>query len=234
MSTVTALKNLNHSDIRDKVDPDTISPTNVSDRLDAIVDEFLSRGVKYVLTTGNLGSIAGADGDFVFINGGGFYKYVASVITPDGAINFAASDGNTWVKVEPMQVLFNSNSFMDYAIKNFSTGTGAFAGLRFYNSNGIGAQIGYGSPLNSFGNNLFLFHCVPGSCRIASNSGAVEFGIGGNAAVNVKGGFKATSGHFYLVAAACPIFADNAAALAGGLVADDVYKTATGELRITV
>jgi hypothetical protein len=31
-----------------------------------------------------------------------------------------------------------------------------------------------------------------------------------------------------------PIFANNAAAIAGGLVADDVYKTATGELRIVV
>lgn len=33
---------------------------------------------------------------------------------------------------------------------------------------------------------------------------------------------------------ACPIYADNAAALGGGLLADDVYKTATGELRIVV
>lgn len=31
-----------------------------------------------------------------------------------------------------------------------------------------------------------------------------------------------------------PVFADNAAALAGGLVADQIYKTATGELRIVV
>lgn len=31
-----------------------------------------------------------------------------------------------------------------------------------------------------------------------------------------------------------PTYADNAAALTGGLVAGDVYKTATGELRITV
>lgn len=31
-----------------------------------------------------------------------------------------------------------------------------------------------------------------------------------------------------------PIYATNAAAIAGGLVADDVYKTATGELRIVV
>ena len=33
---------------------------------------------------------------------------------------------------------------------------------------------------------------------------------------------------------ALPVYADNAAALAGGLVADDVYKTSTGELRIVV
>ena len=31
-----------------------------------------------------------------------------------------------------------------------------------------------------------------------------------------------------------PEFADNAAALAGGLVAGDIYRTATGELRIVV
>lgn len=31
-----------------------------------------------------------------------------------------------------------------------------------------------------------------------------------------------------------PIYATNAAALAGGLIAGDVYKTATGELRIVV
>lgn len=33
---------------------------------------------------------------------------------------------------------------------------------------------------------------------------------------------------------ALPTFANNAAALAGGLVVDDVYKTSTGELRIVV
>lgn len=31
-----------------------------------------------------------------------------------------------------------------------------------------------------------------------------------------------------------PVFADNAAALSGGLVDGDVYRTATGELRIVV
>jgi hypothetical protein len=33
---------------------------------------------------------------------------------------------------------------------------------------------------------------------------------------------------------ALPEYANNAAALAGGLIAGDVYKTATGELRIVV
>ena len=33
---------------------------------------------------------------------------------------------------------------------------------------------------------------------------------------------------------ALPVYANNAAAIAGGLIAGDVYKTATGELRIVV
>jgi hypothetical protein len=33
---------------------------------------------------------------------------------------------------------------------------------------------------------------------------------------------------------ALPIYANNVAALAGGLIAGDVYKTSTGELRIVV
>lgn len=33
---------------------------------------------------------------------------------------------------------------------------------------------------------------------------------------------------------ALPIYANNSAALAGGLIAGDVYKTSTGELRIVV
>ena len=37
-----------------------------------------------------------------------------------------------------------------------------------------------------------------------------------------------------LTLTALPIYANNAAAIAGGLVANDVYKTSTGELRIVV
>ena len=33
---------------------------------------------------------------------------------------------------------------------------------------------------------------------------------------------------------ALPVYANNAAAIAGGLIAGDVYKTSTGELRIVV
>ena len=33
---------------------------------------------------------------------------------------------------------------------------------------------------------------------------------------------------------ALPVYANNAAALAGGLIAGDVYKTSTGELRIVI
>lgn len=33
---------------------------------------------------------------------------------------------------------------------------------------------------------------------------------------------------------AIPVYANNAAAIAGGLIAGDIYKTSTGELRIVV
>jgi hypothetical protein len=36
------------------------------------------------------------------------------------------------------------------------------------------------------------------------------------------------------VRATLPVFADNAAAAAGGLVVDEVYRTATGEVRVRV
>ena len=38
----------------------------------------------------------------------------------------------------------------------------------------------------------------------------------------------------YLKAPGTPTYADNAAALAGGLTGSEIYKTATGELRIVV
>jgi hypothetical protein len=37
-----------------------------------------------------------------------------------------------------------------------------------------------------------------------------------------------------LTLTALPVYANNAAAIAGGLIAGDVYKTSTGELRIVV
>lgn len=37
-----------------------------------------------------------------------------------------------------------------------------------------------------------------------------------------------------LTLTALPTYANNAAAIAGGLIANDVYKTSTGELRIVV
>lgn len=59
-------------------------------------------------------------------------------------------------------------------------------------------------------------------------------GITGNATV---GGTLGVTGKATLAggaAATLPEYADNAAALGGGLVAGDIYKTATGEVRITV
>ena len=52
---------------------------------------------------------------------------------------------------------------------------------------------------------------------------------GNNERLRIKG-----NGIVNLSSASCPTYADNTAALAGGLVAGDVYKTSAGDLRITV
>jgi hypothetical protein len=48
--------------------------------------------------------------------------------------------------------------------------------------------------------------------------------------VNNPGPERATT----LTLTALPVYANNAAALAGGLAVSDVYRTSTGELRIVV
>lgn len=63
----------------------------------------------------------------------------------------------------------------------------------------------------------------------APNSGEWDFYVGRNDARALK-----LRSNGVVAAALTPTYADNAAAVAGGLVAGDVYKTATGELRIVV
>ena len=48
--------------------------------------------------------------------------------------------------------------------------------------------------------------------------------------VNNPGPLRATT----ITLTALPVYANNAAALAGGLGVDDVYRTSTGELRIVI
>jgi hypothetical protein len=52
--------------------------------------------------------------------------------------------------------------------------------------------------------------------------------------VNVGGSISINSATGQIALNGLPVYADNAAALSGGLVIDNVYKTVTGELRIVV
>lgn len=100
MSTIPALKTANHSDIRDKNTPDSIVPQNVSDRLDAIADELLARGIPRVADTVSLSTLNSNDATFVYVDGLGFFKDVATGVA-NGVTVFAGVGGRYWTKVYP-------------------------------------------------------------------------------------------------------------------------------------
>lgn len=77
-------------------------------------------------------------------------------------------------------------------VENPINGTGAGAGVRFYNNAGIVAQIiAYSQLATSFGPaSSFLFHVVPGNARIITNSGAIDFATGSTGMANNKASIK--------------------------------------------
>lgn len=90
MSTIAQLKSGNDTAIRNKVAPDSISQADVSNRLDAVADEFLVRGIKVVNDTASLSTILGTDSQTVYVKGVGLFTYNAGG-TADGVNSFAAN-----------------------------------------------------------------------------------------------------------------------------------------------
>lgn len=73
--------------------------------------------------------------------------------------------------------------------------------------------------------------------RDDTNSYASRFfidGAAGNVGINTTSPAKKFHVNGTVRLQGLPVYANNAAAISGGLVADDVYKTSTGELRIVV
>jgi hypothetical protein len=112
-------------------------------------------------------------------------------------------------------------------------------GNTFTNYTSFLAAISFVKP-NSILSGYKAFHAKSPICNTISNAYAfisesgMKSGFGTDSPtemVDVLGNIK-TSG--IIKAKNLPIYADNTTALAGGLVAGDVYRTSTGELRITI
>jgi hypothetical protein len=96
-------------------------------------------------------------------------------------------------------------------------------GVRF---TGTGGPVYFGAASNSATPDAVISNAGGVALATFANSGNV--GIGTTAPANklhVNGTVRLQG---------LPVYANNAAAITGGLVADDVYKTSTGELRIVI
>jgi hypothetical protein len=78
-----------------------------------------------------------------------------------------------------------------------------------------------------------LFSDLVGGIKLGS-AGPTIYGASNNFGINTTTPAKTLHVNGTVRLQGLPIYANNAAAITGGLVADDVYKTSTGELRIVV
>jgi hypothetical protein len=101
MALLTELKAANDSEIRQKTTPNSISPDNTADRLDAIVDELLWRGTVRLFNTGQLEFQPGTNTKTVLVDNVGLFVHESSG-TPNGTTIFPAFGGGVWVlKLKP-------------------------------------------------------------------------------------------------------------------------------------
>lgn len=98
--TISTLKGNNASNVGSKTAPNSISPHNVSDRLDDICDELLLRGAVQVANTATLPTVTKANVRTAIVDDVGLFIAIASADPPDGFNTFATADaGWLWKKV---------------------------------------------------------------------------------------------------------------------------------------
>ena len=157
-----------------------------------------------------IGTIATVDSPVPVANGGtGATTAAAGLAALGGAslngsstVAFAAKTLKVTSPDSPHGADFDGLSNNDFRLRLFSDATGRTA-----NDGAMFAQIGLDS---------YVYNYEAGTLNFGT-SGAVRAFIRANGVVN----FSVVS-----------VYADNAAALTGGLLAGDIYKTATGQLMI--
>lgn len=95
MATVNDLKALNASEIGDKTAPNSISPTDVSGRLDAIADELRDRGYQLAANTAGLASVDADNTKLALVENVGLFKDTATG-PANGTTIFDGVGGRFW------------------------------------------------------------------------------------------------------------------------------------------
>lgn len=170
-------------------------------------------------TAGNL-NISSGDGVNYIYSGGSKDLTIATNNQERIRINAA---GNVGIGTTNPQRTFSVSSTEGVVGRLDSTGARARLGLKDVNTT-TDSHVGIGSA----GDNFLIYAGQAEKVRVTSSG---DVGIGTSSPgvkLEVNGTIKATDINFTGLAT----YADDSAAGTGGLVAGDVYKTSTGELRI--
>jgi hypothetical protein len=138
---------------------------------------------------------------------------------------------------QPLDILGTLNPMI--RVQTTGVTTGSSAQIRLQTDGGLNGQFASttsgasNAGLTNIPNATFLNGNLAGGLVLgaANASGIIYFATGGTSFSNERMRIRA-NGIINISTASSPTYADNAAALAGGLVAGDVYKTATGTLMI--
>jgi hypothetical protein len=228
-----------------------VQPTSGYRQIVAYVGRVHASTGTLVLTGASVDPVAGSNGQVQFNDNGGFggdagltYNKTTNELTVAGDINL--DDGGTFsTTVQSVTPTANRTiSFPD------ATGTVALV-------SGADGTIQYNDAGTNAGDSGLLYDDISGSLTVGGktvtvdapvinlsqtwNNSSTTFtglklnvtdtaSLSGSKSIDIQ--VNGTS--IFKILTSVPTYADNTAATSGGLVAGDVYKTATGELRITV
>lgn len=147
------------------------------------------------------------------------------MIIGTGLSNIVTPSGN------PLDLYSNTNTTVSLKMQNFNSGSSARTALDLSNDAGHNGRISKVSTTFSGGviavNDFVIGNTGAGNIVITNSvaSGTIDFSTNTTLRMRIK-----SNGAVNI--ASVSTYADNAAALAGGLVAGDVYRTSTGQLMI--